>query len=244
MAHVLRTMQLGVVQPQREPSGSATSIPSGLATPTPTPADVKVDMEFLLSALNQINIEDPATLDTDEKLGDEPLGSSEELNLESDGGEETPYPHIFVIGDAADAFNALKAGHNAYYQVRTMCVQLVKEDVRLTREVQGELAARNIIKLIRRQENIHVDTSMDDEPLEKYTPNAPAIKVSLGLVSLSSPNSPSTPFNINICPAQSKCVYQTNGVVGVSHDNPVDQHVAGIWGVFGVGVEKEEDMYA
>jgi hypothetical protein len=147
MAHVLRTMQLGVVQQQREPqehthlegsgsrmplssgsdmplsSGSATSIPSGLATPTSTPADVKVDIESLLSALDQTTIEDPATLDTDEILGDEPLGSSElEFNLESDGAEETPYPHIFVIGDAADAFNALKAGHNAYYQVRTMCV--------------------------------------------------------------------------------------------------------------------------
>jgi hypothetical protein len=129
MAHILRTMQLGVVQQQREPqenthlegSGSATSIPSGLATPPSTSADVKVDMEFLLSALDQITIEDPATLEMDEILGDEPLGSSEEFNLESDGGEETPYPHIFVIGDAADAFSALKAGHNAYYQVGSMC---------------------------------------------------------------------------------------------------------------------------
>jgi apoptosis-inducing factor 2 len=29
----------------------------------------------------------------------------------------SPYPHIFAVGDAADAFGALKAGHCAYYQV-------------------------------------------------------------------------------------------------------------------------------
>lgn len=27
------------------------------------------------------------------------------------------YPSIFVVGDAADAFGAIAAGHNAYYQV-------------------------------------------------------------------------------------------------------------------------------
>lgn len=28
-----------------------------------------------------------------------------------------PYPHIFAIGDAADAFGAIKAGHTAGHQV-------------------------------------------------------------------------------------------------------------------------------
>ncbi|KAK0477886.1 hypothetical protein IW261DRAFT_1484350 [Armillaria novae-zelandiae] len=64
---------------------------------------------------------------------------------------ETHYPHIFAIGDAADAFGALKAGHNAYFQ--------------------GEVAARNILRLINDR----------DEPLELYTPGPAAIKVSLGL---------------------------------------------------------------
>jgi hypothetical protein len=31
--------------------------------------------------------------------------------------EHTPYPHLFVTGDAADAFGAIPAGHNAYAQV-------------------------------------------------------------------------------------------------------------------------------
>ncbi len=34
------------------------------------------------------------------------------------GKATTQYPHIFAIGDAADAFGAIKAGHNAYFQVR------------------------------------------------------------------------------------------------------------------------------
>ncbi|KAJ7788844.1 hypothetical protein B0H13DRAFT_2299141, partial [Mycena leptocephala] len=42
----------------------------------------------------------------------------------------TPYPHIFAIGDAADAFGALPAGHNAW--------------------AQGEVAGRNVLRLISR----------------------------------------------------------------------------------------------
>lgn len=32
--------------------------------------------------------------------------------------ENTPYSHIFAVGDAADAFGAIQAGHTAYAQVR------------------------------------------------------------------------------------------------------------------------------
>ncbi|KAF9030951.1 FAD/NAD(P)-binding domain-containing protein [Hymenopellis radicata] len=63
----------------------------------------------------------------------------------------TPYPHIFVVGDCADAFGAIQAGHTAYYQT--------------------EVAARNILKLVRGE----------GEPLDDYTPSLPAIKVSLGI---------------------------------------------------------------
>ncbi|KAL1743877.1 hypothetical protein HDZ31DRAFT_39943 [Schizophyllum fasciatum] len=67
------------------------------------------------------------------------------------------YPHIFAVGDCADAFNALCAGHNAYYQ--------------------GQLAARNIQRLAE-----HADKpDAEQEPLEQYEPLLPAIKVSLGL---------------------------------------------------------------
>lgn len=30
---------------------------------------------------------------------------------------QSPYPNIFVVGDSADAFGALQAGHTAWYQV-------------------------------------------------------------------------------------------------------------------------------
>jgi apoptosis-inducing factor 2 len=87
------------------------------------------------------------------------------------------YPHLFAIGDSADAFGAIKAGHTAYYQ--------------------GEVAARNVIRLIK----AHADTrclrgsifgtnnrKLEDTDetleLEEYTPSLPMIKVTLGLVSI------------------------------------------------------------
>ncbi|KAJ7855823.1 hypothetical protein B0H13DRAFT_2079331 [Mycena leptocephala] len=82
--------------------------------------------------------------------------------------EETPYPHIFAIGDAADAFGALPAGHNAW--------------------AQGEVAGRNVLRLISRHggdgiagEGCEGKKREEDEELETYTPGPPAIKVSLGL---------------------------------------------------------------
>lgn len=85
---------------------------------------------------------------------------------ESDEGDEedpeysVPHPHIFAIGDAADAFGAINAGHTAY--------------------LQGEVAARNILKMVQAREE---GTECPVEELERYRPGAPAIKVSLGLVS-------------------------------------------------------------
>lgn len=39
------------------------------------------------------------------------------MQLYSANAKDTPYPHIFAIGDAADAFGAIPAGHNAFAQV-------------------------------------------------------------------------------------------------------------------------------
>ena len=41
--------------------------------------------------------------------------------------------NVFVVGDAADGFGAIKAGHNAFFQ--------------------GEVAARNVLRLVRRRED-------------------------------------------------------------------------------------------
>lgn len=68
-----------------------------------------------------------------------------------------PYPHIFAIGDAADAFGANKAARYANEQAR--------------------LAANNIAKLIKGQEGQASET----EPLDQYTPGPPGIKISVGL---------------------------------------------------------------
>ncbi|KXN83174.1 Apoptosis-inducing factor 2, partial [Leucoagaricus sp. SymC.cos] len=108
------------------------------------------------------------------------------------GDETTPYPNIFVIGDSADAFGAIAAGHNAYYQ--------------------GEVAAQNIIRLIKRSESSPSEKVQEAfEPLEHYTPRPPAIKVSLGLT---------------------KSVYQSAGVIGTKND----------WPLFGIKVIRDEDM--
>ena len=67
--------------------------------------------------------------------------------------------HVFVVGDAADAFGAINAGHNAFFQ--------------------GEVAAHNVLKLVKGE-------GSGEGALKKYAPGAPAIKVSLGLVSTDS----------------------------------------------------------
>lgn len=56
------------------------------------------------------------------------------------------------------------------------CIDQQTSQFQILLRIQGELAARNIIRLIKRAEGA------SDEPLERYKPAAPAIKVSLGLV--------------------------------------------------------------
>ncbi|KAJ7279400.1 hypothetical protein C8J57DRAFT_1059005 [Mycena rebaudengoi] len=125
--------------------------------------------------------------------------------------ETTPYPHIFVVGDAADAFGAIPAGHNAYYQ--------------------AEVAARNILRLIRRDERLRSygadagsspSLAVEEDDLELYTPGPPAIKVSLGL---------------------KKNVFQVNGVVGVGKEERDDLNAAAMWSVFGFPDPDEAQMF-
>lgn len=71
------------------------------------------------------------------------------------------YSHIFAVGDAADAFGAIPAGHNAY--------------------AQGNIAAKNVIHLIKNCESKDVVVELED-----YVPGPPSIKVSLGMVSINS----------------------------------------------------------
>ena len=95
---------------------------------------------------------------------------------------ESPLPHIFVVGDAADAFGAVKLGHCAANQVRSPRV-LVCRNQYLIEGLQGEIAALNILELIRRKEGPGQPAEDGSGTLKLYMPGPPGIKVSLGLVS-------------------------------------------------------------
>lgn len=96
--------------------------------------------------------------------------ASQEGEEHEERPKESQFPHIFAIGDSADAFGAIKAGHTAYYQVRLIMFGRLRD----SRGKQGEVAAMNIAKLI---------TNGQGAALDQYTPGPPAIKISVGLVS-------------------------------------------------------------
>ncbi|KZT02008.1 iron uptake cluster protein [Laetiporus sulphureus 93-53] len=70
-----------------------------------------------------------------------------------------PYPHLFAIGDAVDAFGAQNAGRNS--------------------ASQAEVAARNILKMIERSERR--EDPIKGVQLEQYKPGPSGIKITLGL---------------------------------------------------------------
>lgn len=74
------------------------------------------------------------------------------------------YNHIFAIGDCAQT-RAIQAGHTAFGQ--------------------GEVAARNILRLIFAKEEGGVEKTNEEE-LEEYEAPKPAIKLTLGIVNLPS----------------------------------------------------------
>ncbi|TBU40006.1 iron uptake cluster protein [Dichomitus squalens] len=121
-------------------------------------------------------------------------GASE---IEEDPATRVAAEHVFAIGDAADAFGAVNAGHNAFFQ--------------------GEVAARNVLRLVRRREGLAA--ASEDRTLERYAPGPPAIKVSLGL---------------------NKSVYQFQGVIGTKEQEPPDLDVHLIWRYYGYHVSRED----
>lgn len=61
----------------------------------------------------------PRPQDTDQTAVSSKTVQSDDLEDDADDDEhlQVPYPHWFAVGDAADAFGAINAGHTAYYQV-------------------------------------------------------------------------------------------------------------------------------
>ena len=88
-----------------------------------------------------------------------------QLGVHTPGSDEEPQvapgmEHVFVIGDAADAFGALNAGHTAW--------------------TQAEVAVRNICALVERERAD--DAEAVAKELARYTAPEPNIKVTVGLV--------------------------------------------------------------
>ncbi|KAG7085379.1 hypothetical protein E1B28_002943 [Marasmius oreades] len=152
LAYVLRTMQLGAlsaskVSSPKVASSSPTPPPAtaaGAAADTPdapaSPAQSQSPEEQLKAALEKISLAEKEALENGEEESDEEVrsGSEDGGSVSSEQGEEkengtwTPYPHMFCVGDSADAFDAIKAGHTAYWQ--------------------GEVAGRNIVRLVKGEE--------------------------------------------------------------------------------------------
>ena len=129
LAYVLPTMQLGIIPPASELSGA----------PSPD-HDSSLPSELDLNQLD-LREESPAleTLEGEYSV-DMTAQAADEGELEI--LPETPFPHIFVVGDCADAFGAIKAGHTAYWQ--------------------AEVAARNIIRLARREVEVEEKVSASE----------------------------------------------------------------------------------
>ncbi|OCB90569.1 FAD/NAD-binding domain-containing protein [Sanghuangporus baumii] len=207
LAYVLPTMQLGIIPPAPDLDTSSTSV-----------RDSSLPSEL---DLNQLRLQEKSPSNTleSEYTSEIPAQAIDEEG-ELEILPETPFPHIFAVGDCADAFGAIKAGHTAYWQ--------------------AEVAARNIIRLARTEaesEDVFAPESGDanseasQEPkepesleLESYTPGLPAIKVSLGI--------------------GRTAAYQFNGMVG-RKDTPESDDLDAplVWSFFGMQDVKPEEMY-
>ena len=236
LAYVLPTMQLGVI-PVEPPVESPTEPEMDLAKLT---LENRSTDSALLAPLNDSHsssslpsseAETAATTpETEPESEFDAVPETEESEFET--LPETPYGHIFAIGDAADAFGAIKAGHTAYWQ--------------------AEVAARNIIRLARHHSLSSLPPTVpspsactSDEQgaaqeaeisrmaqgqkaeleLESYVPGPPAIKVSLGV--------------------GQRSAYQIDGRIGrkdTVESDDLDVEMA--WPFFGINVEKPEDMLA
>lgn len=146
LAYVLPTMQLGVI-----PHVPSAVEGDGMGEAT----------DSLSAAVDKLEL---SSEPRPEDQGEEQDIAEEEEAEELEALPDTPYPHIFVVGDSADAFGAIKAGHTAYWQ--------------------AGVATRNLIRLASAAEQAEQqeDGQGGSLELESYTPGLPAIKVSLGIV--------------------------------------------------------------
>ncbi|OSC99602.1 FAD/NAD(P)-binding domain-containing protein [Trametes coccinea BRFM310] len=219
MARVRRTLQLA--EPVDEAEVPAPVSQEPLASAEPVSESAQSPVQELETALAQVELEGEEETEGAEGAEEDEPEPEPAPPIEEDPHTRVAAEHIFAIGDAADAFGAVNAGHNAFFQ--------------------GEVAARNILRLVERDERraaksassldsapsssapsaeLSTDSAADsDVELDKYNPGAPAIKVSLGLT---------------------KSVYQFQGMIGTRDKEPADLDVHLIWRYFGHQVERED----
>ncbi|KAJ7687843.1 hypothetical protein B0H17DRAFT_1069429 [Mycena rosella] len=205
-ARVLRTMQLAVTVPEEEDSSQPGPEPS-VSEPAPEPTLEQTLAQLALSS-------DAAEQAADDTTANDAPDAT------------TPYPHLFAVGDAAAAFGAVPAGHNAYYQAGVAArnvLRLVRRAVASEAARHAEEESRGRSRFFRGRQPAPVaqppQGEEEDAELERYEPGAPAVKVSLGLT---------------------KNVYEVAGAVGVGKETREDLNAAAIWGYFGCPVAEGE----
>ncbi len=83
------------------------------------------------------------------------------LNLRDESEKRPHYTNIFVIGDVADAFGAIKAGHTAYAQAKvaaTNIVKLISGDEQLEQYSHEGLAIKVTVGLVSRRVSVPIHT--------------------------------------------------------------------------------------
>lgn len=238
---VLRTLQVAVPASDDELAAAAAAQevacvePAALASPVV--ADVREGTaDPVLSAALASRTSSPAP--SESSLSSD---GTDELAAEptDDAHLRTPHAHLFCVGDAADAFGALKAGHTAYWQAEVAArniVRLVRAD-----EARAALAQRGAELGVEEAARLE-DVVAEGGRLEKYVPGEPAVKVSLGLVSFFLRSVPAKGL-LKGC-VQDKSAYQVNGAVGTKVEARQDLDIELMWGFWGHPGVDEAGMHA
>jgi hypothetical protein len=204
LIRVLRSMQVAVpAEPQDIESEESAPTPPASRSPSPAPAPP---------------LEDAAPAPDSAAAQAEP-----DAPADDDAHLRAPHPHLFAIGDAADAWGAIKAGHTAYWQAGVAARNIV----RLARADAAAAALAALPPSASAAERAECERAVEEargEPLERYAPGARAIKVSLGL---------------------GAAAWEVGGEVGAQAEGgPDDLDAKAMWSFWGQPDVGEEGMHA
>ena len=173
----------------------------------------------------------------------------------------SPYPHIFVVGDAADAFGALNAGHTAWAQAEVASRNIVRmiesngrarvfdkthQDTRseINMKLKGlreeeRMTSRDTISPTRRAASVSLRTksSTNQNRIWSYSPLEEADESGDPIPELEHYTAPLPSIKISI--GLDKAIYQSKNDFGFkgSEECPVDLNTSGMWKRRGLGTE-------